>query len=152
MVICCACLFLATFARWDVRHPSRSFMNTLSFSNLTLIITPVHMMKTTSFFMELEFLFWVLLDVLEICRNGLDLSGLKFMDDARGNFIWNMRWPHLVWASSNVVLAQCCPVHCPWSCSLLLLHISRLPSSVLPLQFSLASRALGCLLSSELPL
>ena len=59
--------------------------------------------------------------------------------------IWKTRWPHLVWASSNVVLAQCCPVHCPWSCSLLLLHISRFA------KLSLAFSILSCLWSSLLP-
>ena len=93
--------------------------------------------KQHDFFMELEFPFWVRLDILEKYRNWLDLSGLNSMqcgrckstfymkskvtsfgfgfvrfevhvDDARKNFIWKLKWPHLVWASSSVVLAQCC--------------------------------------------
>ena len=76
-----------------------------------------------------------------------------FVQSCKMYFIWNSRWAHLVWASSNVVLAQCCPVHCPWSSSLLLLlHISRLASSILSClcsswlttELRVASWALSC--------
>ena len=80
-------------------------------------------------------------------RMKIRVSWVGQSTNVRGNSLWKMTrwmWPHLVLASSNVVRAQCCPVHCPRSCS-------APASCFIYLELCVASSALSCIWSSELP-